>query len=1017
MHEPPSASRSSHALAEELRSSLRGDTRFDPLYRAVYATDASIYEIVPLGVVLPKDHNDVVTVVNACRARGTSIIPRGAGTGLAGGAVGPGVQLDMSRYMNQLGPLDLEAQTVEVEPGVVLDELNAHLAPHGLQFAPDVATSSRATIGGMIANNSCGAHSIIYGRTVDHILGLTVVLADGSVVTFGPRQNSPHADSGATEIECGLGRIRDQYHAEIVRRFPNHPRSNAGYGLDRLGPPGGRAEAIKILCGSEGTLGIIVRATLRLLPVPRHKGLVVLHFDEVLDALDATPAILQHDPAAVELIDRLILDAARANPAIAKRCDFLQGDPSALLLVEFLDDDAESLSSRMDKLSDDADARGSSFAACKLIEPEQQTDLWNLRKSGLGLLMSKPGDAQPYAFVEDTAVDPGRLREYIQRFTEITRREGVFTKAGCYAHAGAGCIHVRPVLNLKKADDVQRMGRIAEAVSDLALEFGGTVTGEHGDGILRSCRLKRMYGAKITAAFKEVKNLFDPPGIFNPHKIVDPKPMTEHLRYGPDFETKQVKTHLDFSAHGGLTALAAMCNGLGQCRQRLVGTMCPSYAATGDELHTTRARANALRIALSNRDLLSGFDDPQLAEVMDLCISCKACKSECPTGVDMARMKTEYLSRKNLVQGVSPRSRFIADMPGRLASASRFPRLSNLILRSRLARGVIERRFGLDRRIPPARLARQTFRMWFRQHVRERAAGFSSRGVTNSGESARPKARGSHTLVRKSAQVRESRLAPPPCGTVIYFVDCWTNYFTPQVGIAAVTLLERAGFKVYCPRTFCCQRPAISRGLLTEAKQIAEANVQILARVAGPAWQASSLVPIVGTEPSCILTLLDEYPQLVRTNAARRIAAQAVMIETFLQRVLTEHPGALQFSPREVPLRYHAHCHQKALIGSADAMALLGQAWGDQTSPPAPSGGSPVSEIDSGCCGMAGSFGHEVEHYEIARAIGEQRLFPAVRDRGDAEIAVSGFSCRQHIEHHTGVPARHIIEHLADALA
>ncbi len=955
------------ALADALAHRLAGEVRFDRLSRTIYATDASIYEIIPLGVVLPRNVDDIVVTVEECRKYGTSIVARGAGTGLTGGAIGPGLQLDVSRYMTAVDAFDPDACTIEVQPGVVLDELNAWLAPHNLQFGPDVATSNRATIGGMIANNSCGARSIVYGRTVDHVVSLTVVLADGQVVTFQNRNHRATFSGGepdrrAVELMEGLDRIRDDCYEEIQARYPEILRGNGGYALDRLGPRGSTTNTVGLLCGSEGTLAIVVRAKLRLVPIPKHKGLGILHFGDVLDALGATPAVLQHDPSAVELIDRLIIEAGRAFPTLRGRCDFLQGDPTALLVVEFQGDDAKAISSHLDALAADSTLMRNTYAVTKLVEPYRQAGVWEMRKAGLGLLMSKPGDAQPHAFVEDTAVDPARLREFIERFFAILAREDV--EAGYYAHASAGCIHVRPVLNLKQADDIERMRRIADAVSDLTLEFGGTMTGEHGDGIVRSCWLEKMYGPKIISAFRQVKELFDPDRLLNPHKIVDPWPMTERLRYGPSFTSQSPKSHLDFTEHGGMGGLAGMCSGVGQCRQRLTGTMCPSYMATGDERHTTRARANALRVALSNRGLLYGLDDPALSEVMELCISCKACKSECPTGVDMARLKYEYLSHGHLRHGVKPRARLVADLPHRLKTASYFPRLSNLFTQSGFTRALMERWFGLDRRIPMPRLAHRTFRSWFDRHRKARQGQSCTRG------------------------------------RVVYFVDTWTDYFRPEIGIAAVKLLEHAGFEVLCPRTLCCGRPAISQGLLTEAKQLADFNVRRLTPL------AHAGVPIVGTEPSCILTLVDEYPQFVRTHAARRVAQQAMMIESFLQRLLTDDPSALVFKAPPAPLLYHGHCHQKALVGSADAVALLRRAYGEQ-----------ASEIDSGCCGMAGAFGHEVEHYEISRAIGEQRLFPAIRDRGEAQIAVSGFSCREQIDHHTDAQPRHLIEYLADMLA
>jgi len=964
-HRPP-GSGPRGSLAEALGRRLRGEVRFDALARTLYATDAGLYEIAPLGVVLPADAADVAAAVRECHAFGIPLIARGAGTGLTGGAVGEGVVLDVSRHMNRIGRLDVQQRTVEVEPGVVLDELNAHLAGCGLQFAPDVATSSRATLGGMIANNSCGAHSIVHGRTVDHVADLTVVLADGEVVKFAadgaaPGRHGP-ASSRPAQIARQLADIRDRHWDEIQRRFPKILRSNGGYGLDRLGPPGAGADPIKILCGSEGTLGVVVGATLRLVPRPCHQGLVVLHFGDLLEALAVTPAVLAHQPAAVELVDRFILQAARTHLSLANRCGFLRGDPNALLIVEFFADDSATLASRLERLAADDAVKGAAFAAERVLDPAIQTDVWNLRKSGLGLLMSRPGDRQPYGFVEDSAVDPGRLREYVERFSAILAREKV--DAAYYAHASVGCLHIRPVLNLKDGADVERMRRIADAVSDLALEYGGAMTGEHGDGIVRSCWLEKMYGSRITGAFGEVKQLFDPQGILNPHKIVDPWPMTERLRFGPSFASRSVKTHLDFSRYGGMAGLAGMCSGVGQCRQRLVATMCPSYMATGDEVHTTRARANALRMALSNRGLLDGLDDPALAEVMDLCLSCKACKSECPTGVDMARLKAEYLAHRNLSHGVPPAARLVAEVPRLAALASRFPRISNLIAQSGVARGILERRYGFDRRVPPPRFASRTFHARYRRY-------------------------------RKHNPRRDGRR-----GRVIYFVDTWTNVYVPEVGIAAVKLLERAGFGVLCPQLGCCGRPAISKGILADARQLAEANIR---RLAG---MAASGVPIVGTEPSCILTLVDEYPQLVRTHAARTVAGQAMMIETLLRRVLDADPKALDPIGQAPLLRYHAHCHQKALVGSDDAVALMRRLCGEAS-----------MEINSGCCGMAGSSGHEKAHYDVARAVGEQRLFPAVRGRGDAAIAVAGFSCRQQIEHHTGVRVKHLVEYLADALA
>ncbi|MFH0980041.1 MAG: FAD-linked oxidase C-terminal domain-containing protein [Planctomycetota bacterium] len=953
------------ALEKALRPRVRGDVHFDRLHRALYSTDASIYEIVPVGVLHPQVADDVVAAVGACRGHGVPIVPHGAGTGLTGGAVGSGLQIDFSRYMNAVGDLDVAARTVRVQPGVVLDELNRELARSGLHFAPDVATSSRATIGGMIGNNSCGAHSAIYGRTIDHLIELKVVLADGSVVVWGGGLPRP-----ATELQrhilVELERLRTEYRDEIEARFPRILRQTGGYCLDRLCKQEGPVAPMPILCGSEGTLGIIVEAVLNLEPLPTSRGILAVHFNTtgtVLEALGATPRILEHQPAAVELVDKLILNAAFANPGLQPYHRLIQGEPDAVLIVEFFGDSADAVVKRIERLEHDLRSAGLGYAYTRATAPQDQAGLWQIRKSGLGLLMSKPGDDQPYAFIEDTAVDPKHLRAYIERMGQILAAEGI-TDVGYYAHASVGELHVRAALNLKKQEDITRMVRVADAVSSLVLEYGGAMTGEHGDGIIRGCWTEKMYGPKLYAAFRQVKRAFDPEGLLNPGKIVDSWPMTENLRFGPQFETVQLKTTLDFSRHGGMAGLAGMCSGVGQCRQRLVGTMCPSYMATADEKHTTRARANALRIALSNRGLLEGLDDPALEEVMDLCLGCKACATECPTGTDLARLKYEWLSQKNLRHGVPRHARMVADAPRLAVWGSRCAPVSNWITHRRVFRWGMERWFGFDRRIPPPRYVHFTFRHWMRKHRRVAAD-----------------------------------LPPPTRGPVIYHVDTWTNYCTPDVGIAAVRLLEAAGYQILTPVLQCCGRPAIGKGLLTEVALSAQMNVETLAP------HIDRDTPMVGTEPSCILTFVDEYPQLVRTDDARTLARNCYPIESFLAKLLREEPEALRFCKPSAPLLYHGHCHQKALVTTRDANELLRFVYGDQ-----------VKEIDSGCCGMAGAFGYEMGHFDVAKAVGEERLFQAVRERGDAQIAVSGFSCRHQIEHHCGVEARHLIEYLAELL-
>ncbi|MBU0640775.1 MAG: FAD-binding protein [Planctomycetes bacterium] len=961
------------AVLDELLSDSSNEVRSDRLARALYATDASIYEIVPDAVVFPRSVEDVQAAVRSCAKHSVPITPRGAGTGLSGGCVNRGIQLDCSRHLNGILAMDPAARTAYVQPGVVLDELNAALRPRGLQFSPDVATASRATIGGMIGNNSAGAHSIVVGRTSDHVLGVDVVLADGSLASWGQAARGSNAGQGAERAGAGSLRQRiDETLKAVVRenadeieaRFPKVFRRNGGYALDRLRVDGGQINTEQVLVGGEGTLGIVVGATLNLLPLPKCQGLCVVHYHDLLASLKSVPEILKHGPAAIELVDQLILDGTKDNPAMARRRGFLVGEPAAILIVEFFGDEQGDAARRLRELAGALEAQALGYAWPVLIEPQQQADVWEVRKAGTGLLMSRPGDTQPYDFVDDCAVDPSRLHDYIARLHDILADEGI-ERTGYYAHASVGLLHVRPALNLKTQAGVEKLRHISDRVSHLVREFEGALTGEHGEGLVRSEWIERMFGPRMLAAFRRVKTVFDPQGLFNPGKIVDPQPMDVNLRYGAGYASQTPETVLDFSRHGGMAGQAEMCSGIGECRKRLVGTMCPSYMATGDETNTTRARANALRVALSNRDLLDGLADPALDEVFDLCLACKACKTECPTGTDITKLKSEWLHRRNQRLGVPKRSRLIARSIELAVWGTRFAPLSNWFMQSKVVRVFMEHLYGLDRRVPPPRFASTPFRKWF-----ARRGGKSRPGPGQNGRQ------------------------------VVYFVDTWVNYYIPQVGQATVKVLEALGYEVIVPPTVCCGRPLISKGLLDEARALAVDNVEIL----GPFAERG--VPILGTEASCVSVLTDELPQFVRTDAARRIAALAQPVESFVAQVLAEKPDALRFKDGQAPVLLHGHCHQKALTGTAAALSVLSTCTGGA-----------ASEINSGCCGMAGAFGHEVEHYDVAKAVGEQRLFPAVRDRGAAEIAVTGFSCRHHIAHHTDAWPQHVIEYVAAALA
>ena len=973
--QPTDNARATTAVLEDLRGGFLGDIYADRLHRALYSTDASIFEIEPDVVLMPRTVGDVRKAVRVAAQHGIPITARGGGTGLTGGAVNRGLQLDCSRYFNRILAIDPEKRTAVVEPGVVLDHLNAAVAPHGLYFAPDVAPSSRATIGGMIANNSCGAHSVSIGRTVDHVLGLDVVLGDGGLAHFGAHRNEAAIAPLQHQAEATLRDVLTRHATVIEARYPKVLRSNGGYGLDRLRISDETTNAEAVLCGSEGTLGIVTKATLNLLPIPKRRGLVVLAFDELLAALAAVPNLLETTPAAIELVDKLILSAARKSSAFQTQREFAPANAAAILVVECYADSDASLTATLTGIEATAHERTKAVQATTVTNVGEQAAVWNMRNAGLGLLMSKPGAEQPYAFVEDSAVPPAHLRDYIERFAAILSEEGV-AEAGYYAHASVGCLHVRPVLNLGNRGDVERMRRIADRISSLALEFGGAMTGEHGDGLLRSEWLAKTYGPELMAAFKQIKRAFDPHGIFNPGKIVDAPPMNQSLRrgYGTLPPSQQFDTTLDFSKHGGMLGLARMCSGVGQCRQTQTGTMCPSYMATRDERHTTRGRANALRHALTDSRLIENLSDPALDDVMDLCLSCKACKTECPTNVDMARLKAEWQHQKNERDGASLRSKLIANSPDALRLAMRWPRAANFFAQARIGRQLSDFFIGIDQRVAPPRLAAQTFRDWFSK--------------------------------RPSANVSTRQ--------VVYFVDTWTDCITPNVGKSVVKILERLGWQVLVPRPMCCGRPAISQGLLNNARQ----RLTHVSTTLAPFIKDD--LPIIASEPSCWSALKDELPQLVLNETAVRLsqviqAADAFVLEQLHALPPSDSDNLFTKTQRSIHAahsgeeksRYllHGHCHQKAMSNTQSSLGLL-RMIADES----------ATEINSGCCGMAGAFGHEREHYDVARLIGADRLFPAIENALTARIAVTGFSCRHQIEHHTKAKPRHVLEWVADAL-
>ncbi len=951
-------------LIHELRKRIAGEVRFDAMSKVLYSTDASIYEIEPLGVVIPKTPEDAIATVEICGRHGVPVLPRGAGTALAGQAVGRAVQLDMSKHLNKVLEVNVEERWARIQPGVVLDELNADLRPHGLWFAPDVSPSNRATIGGMMGNNSSGARSIIYGKTIDHVLEMQVILADAQVITAralseDELEGKLRAPGLEGEIYRVIQRLATTHRDEILKRYPKIMRRVGGYNLDEF-VNGHPFDLVKMLVASEGTLATTLEARVNLVPRPKMTALMVVHYRAMLEALESTMEILTTGPAAVELVDRYVMDLTRASMEYARQMTFVQGNPGALLLVEYHGTTRDELAAKLDRLEAHLTREGMGIAFTRAVTPEDQQKIWKVRKAGLGLLLGMPGDRKPIAGIEDTAVAPERLADYIKRFDQIVRSHG--TEAAYYAHASVGCLHIRPLIDLKQDPEVEKLRSIAEQVCGLVMEYGGAMSAEHGDGLARSCWNEKFFGPTLYQAFKELKATADPRNIMNPGKIVDAPPMTENLRFGGKYRARQVQTFFKYSREGGFDRAVEMCNGAAVCKKKLEGTMCPSYMVTREEEHSTRGRANALRAAINGHLPEDALTSPRLYEVLDLCLECKGCKAECPSNVDMAKLKYEFLAHYHARHGTPLRARLFGNIERLNRLGCALAPVSNWMAGSAPARWILGRVLGIhpSRQLPP--FASQTFDRWF---------------ASRNGR--RPKA---------------------SQGSVVLFNDCYMTYNYPEIGKAAVKVLEAAGFDVVLAEKKCCGRPMISKGLIAEAKRNAADNVDRLSPFVARG------VPIVGCEPSCILTFRDEYPDLLDDPRVGALARQSFMIEEFLASL--HGRGALNLPWRNGArsLLLHGHCHQKALIGSAPSLQALRMLPGAK-----------VEEVDSGCCGMAGSFGYEKEHYELSLAIGSRRLFPAVTAKGpEWEVVAAGVSCRQQIAHGTGRRARHLIEVLADAL-
>jgi FAD/FMN-containing dehydrogenase/Fe-S oxidoreductase len=986
-------------LERALRASMAGEVRFDDVSRTLYSTDASVYQITPLGVVVPRSREDIVNTVRLCYEFRCPLTLRGGGTSQAGQAVGSGLVLDTSKYVNRLLEVDPVRRIARVEPGIVLDELNAHLRPHGLRFAPDISTASRATLGGMMANNSAGARSVLYGITLHHVLEQHVVFSDGTLgylrdLSARELDDACAGDSLHAQACATVRRLAAECAPEIEQRYPKLLRRVGGYNLNEFADPSRPFNLARMIVGSEGTLAVVLEATVRLVPLPTAKAVMAIEFAHLLEALEATPLILRHRPSAVEVMDKFILDYTKQNAELERRRrSFIEGDPGALLCVEFYDEDAANLPPRLDALERELRAAGYGYRHYHAIDAAAQARIWSLREAGLGLSMAMKDDNKSLSFVEDTAVAPERLRDFIARFLDIVRQHG--TSAGVYAHASVGCLHVRPVVNLKTAEGVAKFESIAAAIADLVLEFGGALSGEHGDGLVRSPFMRKMYGPVLYEAFREIKRTFDPRGILNPGKIVDAPPLTANLRYGPGYRTTIPPTYFDYSPWGGMTGAVEMCSGLGACRKTLDGTMCPSYMVTREEAHSTRGRANTLRLVMAGRLAESGLGDEGVREVLDLCLECRACKAECPVGVDVARFKSEFLANYWARHGTPLRARALGSVHRLSAWASRAPALANALAGNAVTRRLNDLVVGIDRRRPVPRWAPRTLTALWQERNR-------------SGERVPVAPSAEEDSVRRDAAVLPGggdRLQADVASSddVLLFNDTFTNYYHPPIGVAAADVLEAAGLSPRLAANACCGRPLISQGLLAQARQLAEQNTRLLYPL------AERGATVVFLEPSCLSALREDVPALLRGDAQRqatRVADACLLFEEYLERNLAagRRRLALRSGPSRVLL--HGHCHQKSLGALAPARALLERIPGART-----------VDLDAGCCGMAGSFGYAREHYDVSRQIGERRLLPAARAMtGDEVLVAAGTSCRQQVADFTGVRAVHPAELLRSLL-
>jgi FAD/FMN-containing dehydrogenase/Fe-S oxidoreductase len=967
---------------DELKNKFEGDILLDNTSKILYSTDASAYLERPNMVLIPKTYADIKEAIVFAKSNNTCIIPRAAGTSLAGQVVGNGVVVDISKNFNKILEINQKERYVRIEPGVVLDELNQELAKYNLFFGPETSTANRCMIAGMVGNNSCGAHSLIYGSTRDHLLELNCILSDGSEVIFKEiSQEEFNSKCNQKDLEGNIYRhikntlSNQEIVNEIENQYPDKKikRRNTGYALDLLldneifGESTEKFNFCKLLAGSEGTLAFITEIKLNLVDIPpKHKALMCVHTNTLKESFIANQIALKHSPVSIELMDKKIMDLTKTNISQNRNRFFVEGDPKAIMIVEWYGNTIDEIENHANNLRKDLQEQSIGYSY-PMVYGEDIPKVWQLRKAGLGILANMPGDAKPAPVIEDTAVGTDVLPEYMEDFDRLMQKHSL--ECVYYAHIATGELHLRPVLNLKDPKDVEIFHTIALETAKLVKKYNGSLSGEHGDGRLRGEFIPLMLGEKIYTILKELKSVWDPDNVFNANKIVDTPKMNTSLRYKPGQKTKEIETVFDFSSTGGYLRTAEKCNGSGDCRKSHIigGTLCPSFQATKDEKNSTRARANILRDIITNTDKVNPFDNKEIYDVLDLCLLCKACKSECPSNVDVAKLKMEFLQHYYDANNIPLRSKAVAYLPKVHKTFAFMPGITNFFLRNKLTSGIAKRIIKFEKSRPFPEMSKLNLNKWVKRN----------QDKLNSSE---------------------------PKKNIYIFNDEFTNYLESDIGIKAILFFTQLGYNVKIAPTVESGRTWLSKGLVRTARKIANKNIELLKD------KISEEAPLIGIEPSAILSFRDEYPDLANKNNkdfAMQIAKCTFLFDEFISTEIDAgNISEDYFTDRETRIKFHGHCQQKALIGTKHTRKILSLPKNFK-----------VEEIPSGCCGMAGSFGYEKEHYELSMKIGEMVLFPAIREsKPETIISAVGTSCRCQIKDGTNITALHPMEILFDAL-